>query len=139
MSLSISGDDLADLPSQVRRAFKDAHRMMALELWGNIRENSPVDHGRLAGSWDLTTTGLESKVSTNVVYALFQEEGTHPYDIYPSSASALQFQIGGKVIYAKSVHHPGVEGKRYVEQSITETNNRADDLVSVALGREGLI
>lgn len=139
MPLEITGDELKNLPDRIRTAHTAAHKLLALDLWGNIRKNSPVDHGRLAGSWELETDGLESTVSTNVKYALIQEEGSSPYDIYPSGARALRFVIGGTVIYAKSVHHPGVPGKHYVEQSIEATTGRIEELVDMALSAEGLV
>jgi hypothetical protein len=38
-------------------AVKQAVRRTAVELTGNIRENSLVDHGRLVGSWNMKATG----------------------------------------------------------------------------------
>lgn len=47
--------------------------------------------------------------SGDVKYAGIHEFGgqTQPHDIYPKSAEALAFMIGGQQIFAKVVHHPG--------------------------------
>ena len=35
------------------------------------------------------------------------EEGTSEHDIFPLTRQALKFEINGKTIFAKKVHHPG--------------------------------
>ena len=139
MPLEITSDELKDLSGRIRKAHKAAHKLMALDLWGNIRKNSPVDHGRLAGSWQLETDGLLSRVTTNVEYALVQDQGSQPYEIYPANGRALKFSFGGKMIYAKSVSHPGVPGSQYVDKSIEATNGRIEELVNRSLSAEGLV
>lgn len=48
-------------------------------------------------------------VGSNVVYARIHEVGgrTSPHIIRPKRAKALRFMSGGRVIFAKSVKHPG--------------------------------
>lgn len=130
---------LESLPGHVRRAFEGAHRMMTLELQGNLAANSPVDHGNLANSWRVQRHGaLVSSVDTSVAYALFVNEGTAPHDIYPKTARALRFTVGGRTVYAKHVHHPGTQGTHYIEQSIEQVDNRAQHFVDQALAQAGL-
>lgn len=47
--------------------------------------------------------------SGDVKYAAIQEYGgtTPPHDILPKKADALAFMAGGKLTFAKIVHHPG--------------------------------
>lgn len=139
MPLEITQNDLNKMIPQFRRALRRSHDLTAQDVWGNLREYSPQNHGRLAGSWVLQRQGeMYSTVGTSVKYALVQNDGSDPYDIFPRTASALMFTIGGSVIFAKRVRHPGIKGKKYIEKSIDETNSRAREFVEMALDMEGL-
>lgn len=139
MNLEITRNDLKHMLPQLRRAFHKSHDLTALDLWGNLKENSPQDHGRLAGSWILRKVSLmHSVVGTNVKYALAQNYGLDPFVIYPRRRKALRFVISGKVIFAKRVNHPGIKGKKYIEKSIDQTESRIPEFVNRALMEEGL-
>lgn len=59
-------------------------------------------------------TGNRSAVIRNEHHAgVFLEEGTDPHIITAKNAKALRFEIGGKVIFRKSVHHPGTKATRF--------------------------
>lgn len=47
--------------------------------------------------------------SAGIPYAAIHEFGgiTKAHDIFPRAGKALKFQMGGKNVFAKSVHHPG--------------------------------
>ena len=102
-------------------------------------ENSPQRHGRLAGSWQLSQISeREYMISTSVAYAAVQNDGSDPYEIFPRNAQVLAFEIGGEMIFAKRVQHPGIEGTGYIDESIEQTESRVDEFVSIALDSEGL-
>lgn len=139
MSIEITQNDLNNMIPQFRRALQRSHDLTAQEVWGNLREYSPQDHGKLAGSWVLQRQGnMRSTVGTSVKYALVQNDGVNPYDIFPRSAKALRFVVDGAVIFAKRVRHPGIKGKQYIEKSIDEANARISEFVEMALDEEGL-
>lgn len=139
MPIEITQNDFDNMIPQLRRALQRSHDLTAQEVWGNLREYSPQDHGRLAGSWVLQRQGnMRSTVGTSVKYALVQNDGSRPYDIFPRSAKALRFVVDGAVIFAKRVHHPGIKGKQYIEKSIDEANARISEFVEMALEEEGL-
>ena len=139
MPIEITQNDFDNMIPQLRRALQRSHDLTAQEVWGNLREYSPQDHGRLAGSWVLQRRGdMRSTVGTSVKYALVQNDGSRPYDIFPRSAKALRFVVDGAVIFAKRVHHPGIKGKQYIEKSIDEANQRISEFVEMALEEEGL-
>lgn len=139
MPAEITRNDFEKILPQLRRALRRSHDLTAQDVWGNIRENSPKDHGRLAGSWTLQRVSeMYSTVGTSVKYALVQNDGSDPYEIFPRNARALRFTVGGSVIFAKRVSHPGIRGKQYIEKSIEQTNARAREFVEIALEEEGL-
>lgn len=139
MPTDITRNDLDNMLPQFKRAMERSHDLTALDVWGNIMDNSPQDHGRLAGSWELNKMGgMHSTVSTGVKYALVQNDGSDPYEIFPRAGTALRFEIGGTVIFAKSVLHPGITGTKYIEGSIAQTENRVSEFVQIALDEQGL-
>jgi Bacteriophage HK97-gp10, putative tail-component len=135
-------DRLNRLAKIVNKAIENATKLTALDLWGNIRENSPTDHGRLAGSWAMTRMGkLRYKVHTAVVYARFQNDGTGIYGpagrpITPRKSRVLVFDVSGRTVFARSVR--GVKGRRYIEKSINQTEKRKHEFVHLALSEAGL-
>lgn len=50
--------------------------------------------------------------------ALYVTGGTRPHIIRPVRARALRFMIGGQVVYAKVVHHPGNKPNDFLVQSL---------------------
>lgn len=53
-------------------------------------------------------------------HARFIEEGTRPHVIRPRNARALRFEIGGRVIFAKRVNHPGYAGSKFLSKAVVE-------------------
>ncbi len=79
------------LTEQGLNAAKRALELAAEEVWGNLRRYSPVDTGRLSGSWALNRRGdFEHVISTDVEYAEAQQTGVEG-PIKPTSASCLKF------------------------------------------------
>jgi len=170
MRVSAGWDDLAKAGA---KAVERAGELTAADLWGNIIENSPVDHGRLAGSWNMEKVGrLTFMIYTNVEYAEAVNVGTGIYGpqkrpirsnkpgptIRPKRASVLRFEVDGKTVFAKSVKLPhaplsfqingkqvfamsvkGFPGRRYIEKSIQQTDQRKAEFVEIALAEVGLI
>lgn len=42
-------------------------------------------------------------------HSLILEKGSRPHIIVPRRASVLRFEVGGRVVFAKRVHHPGTQ------------------------------
>lgn len=49
-----------------------------------------------------------------VPYALFHHEGTQPHVIEARRARALRFEVGGNVVFARRVNHPGTRPNRFL-------------------------
>lgn len=135
----ISMDDLEKIVPRIQRSLNRSTEFMALEVWGNLQEFSPQEHGRLAGSWKLEKKGNRSYiVGSNVEYALVQNDGSDPYMIYPRQAKVLRFKIKGEWIFATEVLHPGIQGTHYIEGSIAAADKRKNEFIEMALREEGL-
>lgn len=79
MDSEISKAELDQLVPRIKRSLNRAPDLMAQEVWGNLAEFSPVDTGRLAGSWKMQKKGNRLfSIGTNVVYALVQNDGSDP-------------------------------------------------------------
>jgi hypothetical protein len=50
--------------------------------------------------------------------ALYVVGGTRPHVIRPVRARALRFTIGGQVVYAKAVFHPGTKPNDFLRQAL---------------------
>mgnify|MGYP001221486015 CR=1 FL=1 len=139
MNTEINWNDFQDIAQRIKSAIRYATDLQAQEVWGNLMENSPQKHGRLAGSWKLNQQGdMMYMIGTSVAYAAVMNDGSDPYEIFPRNASALRFEIGGQVIFAKRVKHPGIRGTGYIDRSIEQAENRGQEFIEMALDSEGL-
>ena len=50
--------------------------------------------------------------------ALYVVHGTRPHIIRPVRAKALRFTVGGQVVYARVVHHPGTKPNDFLRQAL---------------------
>lgn len=147
IQLDIDVSRLEQMPDQVRRAAEIALRLTALQFWGDIREESPVRTGRMAGAWDLRQVDpLTWSIGTDVVYApaVLLGSGVHgpnrfPIWIEPVRAKALRFQIGGNTIFAARVLHPGIEPNPAHTRAMQSTEARLPDFIAQALDQVGLV
>lgn len=51
-------------------------------------------------------------------HAEVEERGSRPHVIRPRKARALRFTIGGRVVFAKSVRHPGTKGSKALASAL---------------------
>lgn len=49
---------------------------------------------------------------------IYVVSGTRPHIIRPVRAKALRFTVGGQVVYAKIVHHPGTRANNFLAESL---------------------
>lgn len=86
---------------------------------------APVDTGRLRASIRVESRsilGLRSRytIGSDVEYAAYVNDGTRPHIIRPRHAQALRFVIGGRVVFAKVVHHPGTRARPFLDRALRE-------------------
>lgn len=84
---------------------------------------APVDTGRLRASGRLIESsflGFRPKISVvfTADYAAYVNDGTRPHIIRPKTKQALRFVIGGRVVFAKVVHHPGTRARPFLDDAL---------------------
>ena len=140
MDIKIEGwskEDFDRLIRAARQAIALAIKYTATEVWGNVRKEAPVDHGRLAGSFQLDKVDdLSYRIWSGVEYALAVHEGTKPHVIEPKKKKALYWDGAGHPV--KRVMHPGTQANPYAERAIEQASGRSDEFISRALREVGL-
>lgn len=95
---------------------------------------APVDTGRLRASIRIESRRLLSlrsvyTIGSDVSYAAYVHDGTRPHQIRPRNAKALRFVIGGRVVYARVVNHPGTRARPFLDRALREiTSGRGYDI-----------
>lgn len=138
MEVRIDLRELDALGGRIKQAAAHAFRLTSLQLWGDIRQEAPVNTGRLAGSFEIAQiSALSWRVFTAVSYALAVLEGTKPHVIEPRAARALHFRVQGDWVLVGKVNHPGTAANPYVDRAITSTESRIEDFVQQAIDAVG--
>lgn len=102
-----------------------AIRQRAPQVLNRAKILAPVDTGRLRASGKIRYSGLfsfraKATVFFDVDYAKAVHDGTRPHVIRPRNAQVLRFVVGGRVVYAKVVHHPGTRARPYLDRALRE-------------------
>lgn len=61
--------------------------------------------------------GQELKIGSPLDYALVHHEGSRPHQIV-GKGKHLRFASGGRIVYARSVSHPGTRANHYLTDSL---------------------
>jgi len=95
-----------------------------------LKSRTPVRTGKLRASTRFQVKGTAedmrmevrqgARTPGGVIYRPFVTEGTRPHEIKPVNAKALRFVIGGVVVFAKSVKHPGTKANPYHRRTLRE-------------------
>lgn len=117
--------DRAQLIRTIRGASRRELETAARQVMNRAKVLAPVDTGRLRASIRIEsrrTLTLRSvyTVGSDVEYAPMVHDGTGPHVIRPRQAQALRFRIGGRIVYAKVVHHPGTRARPFLDQAVRE-------------------
>ena len=85
------------------------YEMTGKNSFKGSKDSQPGD-----GKLNETVKQGEAIVGTNVDYAMPIEFGSRPHIITPKNAKVLAFKIGGKLVFAKKVNHPGFKGESFL-------------------------
>lgn len=121
-----------DLNSAAKASNQAGEKIMdqaANQISERMKTYAPKRSGRLYQSIRVTRTpGSWTIGPVDVPYAVYQEFGTgtrgefggQMYVIRPKKSDRLHFQIGGKWVSAKEVHHPGIPAHPYARPAARE-------------------
>jgi hypothetical protein len=95
----------------------------------------PVDTGRLRASGQMRVGSFGNQVRGEVEYdadyAMIVHDGTRPHIIRPRRGQYLRFEVGGRVVYARQVRHPGTKARPFLAQALREVAEPAGFLVTI--------
>jgi hypothetical protein len=99
-----------------------ARQLRTLET--RARLSAGVDTGALRGRMETRRTiypeGLQAHVGTPVPYGKYHHEGTRPHIIRPRKGKYLKFTVAGRVVFARSVRHPGTRPNPFLTRWLRE-------------------
>lgn len=120
--MSVDVTQLQKLRDGFRDARENIRRTLMSDLeWGaeqvklKMRENAPVDTGFLRDNIHVIKIGNAYEIGpVNVPYARPQEYGAKPHTITAGPGKTLAFMMNGKMVFVKSVKHPGNKAQPYI-------------------------
>ncbi|SHT27460.1 Uncharacterised protein [Mycobacteroides abscessus subsp. abscessus] len=98
--------------ASLQRRIATQARVDAPVRTGNLGRQ--VNEGHIGFTGPRTVSG---SVGNNARYAVYVHEGSRPHLIRPRNAKALRFQIGGRTVFAKLVHHPGTKARPFLRNA----------------------
>lgn len=136
--MEFNPEDMQRFLELVSQVYSRAMQLFATEMLRNLGQEAPVDHGRLAGSFDANPMedDLSWRITSDVEYALDVYQGTGIYGptgtpIYPTVGEFLVFEWKGETWFLRSVR--GQEPNPYIDRAFDSTQARADEFVNMAV------
>lgn len=123
MKINVKMNGLAKAAQDIRQyseAKIDGVKRVIVESTVNIQSDAvslaPVKDGNLKNSIDfnITNNGLGGEVFASAEYAPDVEFGTAPHKIRAKNGGTLAFKKDGKIVFAKSVNHPGTPAQPFL-------------------------
>ena len=119
ITLEIDTSGIGKLPGRWEQAKARGLNESAQTLVRFLMQNSPVDHGLLK-SWFIESIDDEkATIKSPAEYAIYQDQGTSPYLIQSKRPNGYLYWEGADHP-VKTVHHPGIKAKHFVQQSLDE-------------------
>lgn len=75
------------------------------------------------------------KISADAPHAAYVEFGTRPHRIDARRAKALRFVQHGRVVFRRSVQHPGTQPTHFLWRSVDAAGDELEDLLVRAMRR----
>lgn len=121
-------------PEKVTQTFLE---LSSEELTGKIKKETPVDYGKLRGSWTPKLTKNKLVVSNSRNYALFVEKGTGIFSsegrhrIFPKNAKVLKATIKGETRFFTNSR--GQPARHMAEKGFMEYRKKIPNLFRTSL------
>ena len=119
LTLEIDTSGIGKLPGRWEQAKARGLNESAQTLVRFLMQNSPVDHGLLKQWFIESIDDEEARIKSPAEYAIYQDQGTSPYLIQSKRPGGYLFWEGADHP-VKTVHHPGIKAKHFVQQSLDE-------------------
>ena len=117
--------DRAELNRTITNASRTELREAARQVVNRAKVLAPVDTGRLRSSIRADPPRVFSlrgsvTVGSDLEYAAMVNDGTKPHVIRPKNAKVLRFNVGGQVVFARVVNHPGTRARPFLDRALRE-------------------
>ena len=117
--------DRAELNRTITNASRRELREASRQVVNRARILAPVRTGRLRSSIRAEPPRFFSlrgsvTVGSDLEYAAAVNDGTRPHVIRPRRAKVLRFSVGGQVVFARLVNHPGTKGTKFLDKALED-------------------
>ena len=117
--------DRAELNRAMTNASREELREASRQVVNRAKVLAPVRTGRLRSSIRAEPPRIFSlrgsvTVGSDLEYAAMVNDGTRPHLIRPRTKQVLRFEVGGRVVFAKLVHHPGTRANPFLDRALRE-------------------
>ena len=136
LTLEIDTSGIGKLPGRWEQAKARGLNESAQTLVRFLMQNSPVDHGLLKQWFIESMDDEQAVIKSPAEYAIYQDQGTSPYLIQSKRPGGYLFWEGADHP-VKTVHHPGIKAKHFVQQSLDELSPLAPGYFLRALEESG--
>ena len=119
ITIDIDTSGIGKLPGRWEKARQQGLRESAETMVRFLMQNSPVDHGLLKQWFIESIDDEQAVIKSPAEYAIYQDQGTRPYLIQSKRPGGYLFWEGAEHP-VKTVHHPGIKAKHFVQQSLDE-------------------
>ena len=136
LTLEIDTSGIGKLPGKWQQAKARGLNESAQTLVRFLMQNSPVDHGLLKQWFIESIDDEQAVIKSPAEYAIYQDQGTSPYLIQSKRPGGYLFWEGADHP-VKTVHHPGIKAKHFVQQSLDELSPLAPGFFLRALEESG--
>lgn len=125
LNISVSKQQINQLQPYVQGVIQDFFHTIVKITQEEMQDKVPVDSGEMRDSISVKLKGdLEAEVGPTVPYAVYVAEGTRPHTIQPVNASALRFEVGGKIVFTRLIRHPGTKPHPFLQETAEATSQR---------------
>ena len=102
----------------VGRHMKGIGRKISVAAKAQVGVHTGLLKMSINSSQERTSTGQLVKIGSMVPHALVHHEGSRPHMIHGRNGGMLRFTQSGRVVYHRSVMHPGTRPNRYLADNL---------------------